>query len=326
MKLWLIPLLSFCTLSAFSPSLDSSKNNLEWEPSLSFLGGNHYSKEYEFVKDGITYELFSFERDEKKVGYVVLNGSQIALIYKGDVVPNKEEISKIPLIGSTSSNSGIQRVLQSAEKTAIASSNRFANYQYIKTPSSLVDTEVYSQSFSPILQNVPEYYSEVITDGCAPTAGAMLLSFYDRYSSYTSLYSGFLPLKHDDDQQAVDDFIKTVAAYMKTNLSGRGTTRANERSGLQAYLNNHSCTGHSVNVGNSFSDYVSYYTYSNNPAFISISRHAILGIGYASIRQYYSDGSQGISQFMVTHYDWRSRAGDYYVPANQLEQFLYIKR
>ena len=315
-KAFCLSLIGLSSLLSVHPMNKAGETDLQ--NSFPFWFGSRFSKEFSFEKEGNEYQLFSANKNGVTLGYVVLNGKEISLVYRGHEIPTKEEMIGMPLV-----TEGERSI--SVRKTPRLQSNSpsFSSYTYITIPSSLVLTETYSQSSSSILQNIPEYYNEAVDNGCAPTSGAMLISFYDRYSSYQALYPGLLPLNHDDNKPAVDSFIVTMSNYM--NTTENGTLRSDEQIGLQQYLNDHGCGGFVVETGYSYSDYVSYYSYSNNPVFVSISGHAILGIGHASIRQYYSDGSQGIRDFMVTHYDWRSRPGSYYVPEDELEQFFYIR-
>lgn len=93
--------------------------------------------------------------------------------------------------------------------------------------------------------------------------------------------------------------------------------------GLQNYLERNKCQGYRVEISTSLSNYINYYIYSNNPIFVSINGHAVLGIGYSSLRKYSSDEKQSITNFMITHYDWRSRPGNFYA-TEELRQFFYI--
>lgn len=278
-----------------------------------------FEYEYSFENSGFEFELFSVKDKNEIKGYAVFYETQIALIYQGSSIPAKNEMKTFELVSPV-------KEIASAEtkkaKTNVTKASGFSSYSYICKPTQLSVSEVYSQSATFYLENVPEYYNDVVSGGCAPTVGVMLISFYDRYSAYTSLYNGLLPLAHDENKSKVDEFIKTMATYMHTTENG--TSRTDEVIGIQNYLDQNHCLGFQVEVGYTFSDYIDYYTYSKNPIFVSIEGHAILGIGYASVRKYNSDGTQSLNQFMITHYDWRSRPGNYYVPKGELEQFLYI--
>ena len=271
---------------------------------------------YSFQKESITFQLFSVKQNCKTLGYFILNGSVVSLVYKSNHIPEKDEIGEIPLL-SAGNNANSISIYSSQDNQP-----SFSSFSYICKPSSLVVSDSSSQSFAVYLENVPEYYNEAVKNGCSPTTGAMLISFYDRYSQYTDLYKGLLPLKHDDNPVSVNAFIKIMASYMKTDEEGTYSNLA--VSGLNRYFNDHGCQGFKISTNNTFDDYLNYFRCSNNPVFVNIAGHSILGIGYAQLRTYYPNGSQGISNYMITHYDWRSIQGSYYVLGNELKEFYYI--
>lgn len=176
---------------------------------------------YSFLKDDVAYQLYSVSTKGKNEGYAVLKDDKVVLAHEGNDFPSVSEMETCPLISATNHNYTDLISLQ-------ASSSKFASYSYICNPTSLVVSSTSSQAVSSYLKDVPEYFNE--GNNCAPTTGAMLISFYDRYSKYTALYDGLLPLNHDDDKAAVDAFIDVMKTYMKTTESG--TNRNDERTGL----------------------------------------------------------------------------------------------
>lgn len=268
---------------------------------------------YSFSKDDVVYQLYSVSTKGKNEGYAVLKDDKVVLAHEGNDFPSVSEMETCPLISSTNHNYTDSISLQ-------ASSSKFASYSYICNPTSLVFSSTSSQAVSSYLKDVPEYFNE--GNNCAPTTAAMLFSFYDRYSKFTTLYDGLLPLNHDDDKTAVDAFIDTMKVYLKTIEIGSYPQEI--QIGLKEYFDRHCSHNFKLTYSKNYADYIDYYNYSKNPAFIILKGHAVLGIGHASIRQYHSDGSQGIGEFMITHYDWRSRSGNYLVAKEEFSQFYYF--
>ncbi len=270
--------------------------------------------------DKTVKNMYKISKDDHIVGYLVKDASnhEITSFCETNSVPTLQETMEFV--------ANQQQETKDAYAISIVNTYDYSKLSYVCNPTQLLSVESSSQAYSRYLKDCPEYYNEYVTNGCTPTAAAMLISFYDRYSSY-DLYSGTLPLIHDDNQSGdVAKLVNELAVDMKTNVGQSGTNRTKGRTGLKSYLNRHN--GGQLNVKNSssYEDYKNYIMYSNNPAIVHISGHSILGIGYARLRKYNSDGSQYIADYIVSHYDWRSRPGNYYVISNEFEEMTFITK
>lgn len=300
-----------------SAFLNSSKVISSWK-------GGHCSSSFSFTgKAGKKEELFSvYGADESYKGFFTMKeDNTMDVLYEGkNKVTKFSDISYLFSSGEDSFDdvSSTQQERVKKNQRIKYASSPFGSF--LCTPNLIVN-ETYSQSSSRYLTQCPEYYNTVIDKGCAPTVGAMLFSFYDRYSSYSSLYNGTLPLDHKDGNTAISGLIKTLAGYMKTNPD-RGTYDSLAAAGLDSYFADHGCPEAKVTSSDSFSNYQDFILASKNPVYVHIDGHAILGIGFAAIRGY----KNSIKNYMITHYDWTTRPGNYYVPASEMGSFFYITK
>ncbi|MFA6586936.1 MAG: C39 family peptidase [Bacilli bacterium] len=300
-----------------SAFLNSSKVISSWK-------GGHCSSSFSFTgKAGKKEELFSvYGADESYKGFFTMKeDSTTDVLYEGDIKASKfSDISFLFSSGEDSIDdvpSNQQEPAKKNQRIKYASSS-FGSF--LCTPN-LIVYETYSQSSSRYLTQCPEYYNTVVTLGCAPTVGAMLVSFYDRYSNYNDLYDGTLPLVHNEGDTAISGLIRTLAGYMKTDPNS-GTHYGMAKIGIDSYFADHGCPEAKVTSSESFSDYQDFILASENPVYVHIDGHAILGIGFAAIRGY----NNSINNYMITHYDWTKRPGNYYVPASEMGSFFYITK
>ena len=203
--------------------------------------------------------------------------------------------------------------------------------------------ELSSYHFREVLTQVPEYYNSPygpVDNGCAPTAGAMLIAYYDMHSNLSNLVDGEMPLMHGDNKQKVDDLIIKLASkdYMRTNLEKKiidgeektvyGTTQENIVSGLTKYLNDRGYGNYIARIINREIDYedLSYFIGKRSNPFLLRSikynenkknekkeeekydGHRVLCHGYSRIR--FS------GDFAITKFNHRSKKGDYYLRFN----------
>lgn len=80
---------------------------------------------------------------------------------------------------------------------------------------------------------------------------------------------------------------------------------------------------YTVSTSSSFSEYQDYLRNSHNPAMVFIPNHFVLGIGFSSTRPYPNIPSQN---YLIAHYGWDSRPGNYYVNTSEMKSFVYIWR
>lgn len=284
---------------------------------------NNSSLDFEFtLKDNQT-SIFSVRNDTKINGYIVMDQStkDFRSFYEGKYFPSKEEFETMFL---KKSYNNPENQLKTSNRRLRLANKSSDNYSYICNPSNLCSIDSSSQAYSRIINNCPEYYNEVVVNGCTPTSAAMLISFYDNYSQY-DFYPGILPLKHDDNKEAVKKLIIELAEDRLTDYED-GTRRDMAVKGLTDFLHNHSPISTAVRTSTKYQDYVNFVMHSNNPAIVHINGHAILGVGYAKLRKYNSNGGQYIQDYIVSHYDWRNRPGDYYVVSDEFEQRTFITK
>ncbi|MDD4839749.1 MAG: C39 family peptidase [Clostridia bacterium] len=172
--------------------------------------------------------------------------------------------------------------------------------------------------------NTPEYFNYdygPIPDGCAPTSGAMLVSFYDN-AVLSNLSSVTLPMKHSTNKPVVDNLIISLASYMGTNQNGiSGTTNINAKTGIQSYFSSKGYVTCFASISTSYPEY-STVILSRNPVMLIINNnpgyHMVLGIGFSNVRY--------VGTMLITRYNWTSRTGEYQVNASLFNQFIYMSK
>lgn len=281
----------------------------------------------DFHYSGNKYSLYEMTNvDGDYEGYFIADKTDTVIsAYKGQERPNLNEPESLsPIFTSLTGDSS-----ECSDYSVLAVSND--DPMSYETPQLNVDlyTSHYdSFSSAQYLTNCPTYYNYSygpVDNGCAPTAGTMLVSFYDRYSNLTNLIDGLLPLEHSDNKKAVDKVIVEMAKYMKTSTED-GTSRANELLGLTSYFADKGYSNYKARCSTTFNDYATLINSKKNPAMLSITcidsngkekGHAVLGIGVANVR--YS------GNFMITHYDWyKENEGDYYVSSKYFRAVIYM--
>ncbi|MDD6240417.1 MAG: hypothetical protein PUA93_02395 [Eubacteriales bacterium] len=175
---------------------------------------------------------YVLENDEYK-GYLLFDGdNNLCTYYVGSSLPDFSKFESISPIFAT----GFK--MENASGISLSGTT---SSEFHATPTlnqDLYTSHYDSFSSSQYLVSSPTYYNYSygpVKSGCAPTAGAMLVSFYDRYSSMSNLVNGLLPLEHSDNKSAVDSLITTMASYMGTS-SAKGTSVSNAMSGLNRYF------------------------------------------------------------------------------------------
>ena len=192
----------------------------------------------------------------------------------------------------------------------------------ISVPSSYEYTMSSSYYSEVKVLNTPEYFNYdygPIVDGCAPTSGAMLVSFYDN-SVLPNLSSVTLPMQHSTNKTVVDDLIISLASYMGTNQNGTsGTTNINAQNGIQSYFRSKGYYNCYASISTSYPEY-STVILSRNPVMLIINNnpgyHMVLGIGFSNVRY--------VGTMLITRYNWTSRTGEYQVNASLFNQFIYM--
>ncbi len=271
-----------------------------------------------FTFNGKSYSLAYVSEDDAYKGYLILDSDNtLCTYYVGEAKPDLANLASLSPIFSSDDIDTTDKILHS---TSTAD-------EFHATPTlneDLYTSHYDSYSSSQYLTSCPFYYNYSygpVKNGCAPTTGAMLISFYDRYSSMTNLVNGLLPLEHSDNKEAVDSLIIEVADYMKTDTTN-GATLSNEMSGLNQYFSDAGYSNYRAYYLDTFAEYVSFINTKKSPCFLRVKTennvgHAVLGIGVANLR--YS------GNFMITHYDWKtSNTGDYYVNESKFVGFIYM--
>lgn len=283
---------------------------------------------FAFPSDSASTEKLYYLYNEKNEyeGYYLLNSDNIiTMVYNGSFRPKcKSDLSYLP--SRVSKCEEKRRMVQSAQKASVSPNKLLCN------PTYLFKSEIYSQSAQRYIMNCPEYFNDVpgyYNMACAAVSGARMISFYDRYSSY-DLVDGLLPLNQEDNENAVHNLAKELITEMKTSPTG-ATSLFNEQQGLKSYLNKHNGSSIRVNSNSGFEAYQDWILSSNNPVLLNFLRsdgqmgHAVLGIGFASIRN-----GNSRQNYYIVHYNSpdHSQKGNYiFNDANYyMNNYLYLTK
>ena len=308
-------------------------------------------------KECTVYKLFGNEN--KYEGYIIIDEDlNVLTMYFGEYEPvitneNKYIIDNFDFVTYDEYSKALK------EKEEYEKNNQndlnFKKGSYIKKknlnikkdfPCERSDLKIWELSsfhFRQVLTQVPEYYNfpyGPVDEGCAPTAGAMLIAYYDMHSNLKNLVDGDMPLMHGDNKQKVDDLIIKLASkdYMSTNLvkikingveeTVNGTPQDYIVSGLTKYLNDR---GYGNYVAREISRTVDYDDFCyligqrSNPFLLRAIKynekkkneekeekrydgHRVLCHGYSRIR--YS------GDFAITRFNHTDKKGDYYLRFN----------
>lgn len=321
---------SFCFMSLGCTSISSNLNI--------YLVINNPNNKFSYLKESIPswkdtncyldfyftfnnsrFKLYSLSNNEEYKGYFIVNNlNKVETMYVGNCKPAENDVSVLSPIFSDG------EIAIDENKETINAINSTSTFN---EPPTLITNlyESYSGSFSneQKITGCPAYFNPT-SYMCTPTAFAMLTSFYDRYSYLSNLYWGLLPLNHDEDTTAVDNFIKMLADDYFMTTSEDGTLYANVIDGINKYFDDRGHGNYQCFKLNSFDLYSTFINTYRQPLVVSISiagnkkyGHSILGIGRAS--------NINGEKFIVSHYGERNKKlGDYYVSSDYFKRFYYI--
>lgn len=323
----------FISISATNFNNQDNKNN-DSKISNIFLCLKNSSKElkdtdYEFShkiqKGDSIFNLFKIIRNNQNKGYfIVSKDDNLESYYIGNydesIFVDTNLIS--PIFSDNNNNENLDRNINPAilkEDITYHIPPGYFNNLYKVTSSNYHHEE--------LIDNCPYYYNHdygPIFNGCAPTTGAMLISFYDRYSSLVDLIDGTLELNHEDDKNRVDNLIVELAKYMNTDK--KGTSGKDTKSGYLHYFMDKGYPEYMPFELNSFEIYSYFISKYKNPTHLRIKHlnnkgefegHAVLGVGFANLRE--------VGNFMITHYDMHNKnTGNHYVSDKYFVQSFYI--
>lgn len=215
----------------------------------------------------------------------------------------------------------------------------YINDTHVPDLSSNVDSYSMSMSSKVWIENVPSFISgkNGMVGNCAPTAGAMLIAYYDNELwNNLSTHEGIwwwqdFPLIHEDDDEPVDDLILELADYYNTylNINGdlgsesncKGSTAEEIAYGTTEYLSDHYHSSYISLMATMADDYDDYSALIllGNPAIVNLSSsssygsHSVLGMGlynaYMSpsgiiIYDNWNHGETWINLSIVTYYEF----------------------
>jgi len=213
------------------------------------------------------------------------------------------------------------------------------NTSHVPNLASNVDSYYMSTVSKVWIEDVPSYLNGLsgIWGSCAPTAGAMLVAYYDNelWNNLSTLegiwWWQFFPIVHEDDEDLVNELILQLAGYFRTciDMDGDlsdpgncvGSTAEEIAYGLTEYLGDHN---HSSYISLRAEMNVDYNDYSalillGNPAIVNLSSastygsHSVLGMGFYSAYMspsgivIYDDWDHGevwINLSVVTYYEF----------------------
>lgn len=263
--------------------------------------------------------IYLVTNNNENVGFFSIDhNDKITIAHEGEIT-NKNQILEW-YTGSTYDDTILT-------KTTNAVSN-IEHYLLPTVPDSLYVTS--SDSFVSMqkIEGTPHYYNEpygVVENGCAPTSAAMLLSFYDRYTSMTNLIDGVLPLDHSENKTLVDQYIVELAELMNTD-SIRGTSLAELTLALDDVFDSKNYNFGGI-LSYSYSDYSKCINTYHNPALVTLMvssemtgglMHTTLGIGTENVRY--------VGNMIV------ARSGDYespsdtYITTDRFHSVIYVAR
>ncbi len=288
--------------------------------SIPYWENSNYCECYTFNFKNSAYKVYEVTKNDNFKGFFILNeNNKLETFYVGDDRPaNYTDLASLsPLF----SNSGT--IYENSYETNETS---LSSYSFHSTPElncNLFQSYYNSNYSENIVTGCPTYFNP--NDYfCAPTAGAMLMSFYDRYSNLTNLVNGLLPLEQDENNVAVNQLINELAIIMNTTEDG--TIWQWQQYGLNLYLENKGYEYQSFKLTNYLS-YSSFNSSCKQPTLLNIAfnndseneviQHAVLGIGVASVRN--------SGDFIVSHYGERDyKLGNYYIPSDYFVNAFYI--
>lgn len=307
-------------LNIYSTSVNPNNKFSYLKESISSWNDSNCYLDFSFTYENSKFYLYSLTKNDDYKGYFITDNSyNVKTMYVGNVKASNENIESLSPIFSN--NVEIIDESNNIDTNAISLAS-----SYYEPPTLNADLYTsYSGSFGneQKITDCPTYFNPT-SYMCIPTACAMLLSFLDRYSNLNNLYSGLLPLDHDDNKTLVDNFIKNLAnKYLGT--TSKGTKLNNETIGLDKYLKEKGYGNYGAYFIYSFDRYSEFINKFEQPVIVSITLegkpqdqgHSVLGIGAATVR--YS------GRFIVCHYGERSTGlGDYYVSSDYFYNFTYI--
>ena len=251
MSLLFLPIILSITNKNYSNAnvrLDFEKVNLIFQEIKTFDSEFSDSTIYETISlsndvDENDFHLFKTKNNNGHSGYFVLDNNYsflVSHVEKKDSFPlNDKYYYHSPLSIDTE-----RKQRKESKRDLFTPRIKKAYYQYILPQ---VDNDVfysYSSSFGSTMQvnNVPEYYNSPEEynvfpgGGCSPTAGTMLLAFYDKHCEhYKDIFSYNMPLKHEQNIDLVKYVINKVGECMNTDSNG-GTSLPNISSGINLFL------------------------------------------------------------------------------------------
>lgn len=288
------------------------------------LRGSNLNLKNQFALNNKNFKVFTIEKNKQNKGFFIVKDGTLESFYIGDF--DESELNNLENLSPIFSRD-VSPIMSEITTTAnINSSSSFIpitltidNYQYTSM----------STIRSQIINNCPFYYNYPygpVDGGCVPTSGAMLLSFYDRYSILTNLIDGTLPLNHEDNKTAVDSLINQLAVLMNTTKTG--TDINNEKSGLRQYIKQRGYNNTYTLSHTTFKDYENFINSWHQPTLLGVisvssnkaSAHAVLGVGSAQI-----NNGTNLESYMITHYNVKnSFTGDYYVKSNYFDDSIFL--
>lgn len=297
------------------------KNNFnELLESIPYWENSNYYNCYTFNFKNSSYKIYEVTKNNTFKGFFIANeNNKLETIYIGNDRPN--DYSDLSSLSPLFSDSGT-----TCENSCEVMETSSSNYSFHSNPElncNLFQSYYNSNYSENIVTGCPTYFNP--NDYfCAPTAGAMLMFFYDRYSDLTNLVNGLLPLEQDENNDAVNQLINELASTM--NTTENGTIWQWQQYGLNLFLANKGYQYQTFKLTN----YLSYTTFNSSckqPTLLNIAfnndddteviQHAVLGIGVASIR------NQG--DFIVSHYGERNyKLGNYYIPSDYFVNAFYV--
>lgn len=281
----------------------------------------------EFEKDGKPLESILVKKTESEF--------EVYAIYESGIVPfdDEERYCLSPFEFSTSlpeyepilttsavidySYSGISFSDNVTPTSSYLKINDVSSHQYIYSSSYLSEVK---------LLNVPNYMNtQYCHKGCTPTTAAMYFAYLEDNGYGILTDYRYLPIKHTDDVDKVNNYIRYLGdSYFDTSCSD-GTYRTKIPSAYNLYFSTHGYPSIYTNVSKNYNEYTNSIYNCALPVPMSIFTdnigHSVLGIGYRQV-----SSNTGMSYFLTANYVYNDVMSEVTFSSDILRQFYFLHK
>lgn len=225
------------------------------------------------------------------------------------------------IMGSSGCLPFVPAISSLAQENYYCDTTTYSNYAGLGTAESHIETITYdSMDYEFIYTDIliPPYGSCYGTNGCAPTAGSIAVTYYDYY--YTNLIPNYEPTYVSDGVVTFKQQNTTIAAMqenlynlMGTNTEAPGTSVAQFKTGMTSYFNTQGYNIGYNNVTNNINE-----TYVKN----LFNQEQIILLFLTSY-DYYPDDGTDMGETEMSMLGYRKTAGHVVVAFAYVEFMFY---